>query len=187
MGSTGVVGSGVGGVGGSGVVGGAASSVRIESRSSSSSFGSVTWTLPPAAIHCKRAAAVRWDWRYLVGAVGLWAAHAMVGGFGAGCLWELMNLVSFGQGQRGETVSFPVSEVRDVRIGAGWARRGMWLLLLPYFKGIDAMAEGLAVAFVAPDGTPSGGVYALHMHTPEEAQTLAGLLWAEQAPIPGDG
>ena len=76
---------------------------------------------------------------------------------------------------------------RDVRIGAGWARRGMWLLLLPYFKGIDAMAEGLAVSFVAPDGTPSGGVYALHMHTPEEAQTLAGLLWAEQAPIPGDG
>jgi len=121
-----------------------------------------------------------WDWRYVAAGVGLLAAHAMAGGFGAGCLWEMMNLIAFGQGTRGETVSFPVSKVREVRIGAGWARRGMWLLLLPYFKGIDSMAKGLAVSFVAPDGTPRGGVYALHMRTPEDANTLAALLKGEE-------
>ena len=118
-----------------------------------------------------------WDWRYVAAGVGLLAAHAMAGGFGAGCLWEMMNLIAFGQGTRGETVSFPVSKVREVRIGAGWARRGMWLLLLPYFKGIDAMAKGLAVSFVAPDG-----IYALHMRTPEDANTLAALLKGETLP-----
>lgn len=123
-----------------------------------------------------------WDWRYLVAAVGLLAGHAMAGGFGAGCMWELMNLTAFGQGVRGETVSFAVSEVQDVRIGTGWARRGMWLLLLPYFKGIDSMAKGLAVSFVAPDGKPNGGVYALHMRTPEDAQTLAALLEGKDRP-----
>jgi len=123
------------------------------------------------------AAVVWWDWRYLVAAVGLLAAHAMAGGFGAGCMWEMMNLIAFGQGTRGETVSFPMSKVQDVRIGAGWARRGMWLLLLPYFKGIDAMAKGLAVSFVAPDG-----IYALHMRTPEDANTLAALLKGETLP-----
>jgi len=125
------------------------------------------------------AAVVMWDWRYLVATAGLLAAHAMAGGFGAGCLWEMMNLIAFGQGTRGETVSFPVSRVQEVRIGAGWARRGMWLLLLPYFKGIDSMSKGLAVSFVAPDGTPHGGVYALHMRTPGDANTLAALLKGE--------
>jgi len=52
----------------------------------------------------------------------------------------------------------------------------MWLLLLPCFKGIDVMARGVCVSFVAPNGTPRGGVYALHMRTAEEAQRLAGLL-----------
>jgi len=126
------------------------------------------------------AAVVMWDWRYLVATAGLLAAHAMAGGFGAGCLWEMMNLIAFGQGTRGETVSFPVSRVQEVRIGAGWARRGMWLLLLPYFKGIDSMSKGLAVSFVAPDGTPHGGVYALHVRTPGDANTLAALLKGEE-------
>jgi len=126
------------------------------------------------------AAVVMWDWRYLVATAGLLAAHAMAGGFGAGCLWEMMNLIAFGQGTRGEAVSFPVSRVQEVRIGAGWARRGMWLLLLPYFKGIDSMSKGLAVSFVAPDGTPHGGVYALHVRTPGDANTLAALLKGEE-------
>jgi hypothetical protein len=133
------------------------------------------------------AAAALWDWRYLVAGAGLLVGHLAVSGCGAGCMWELMNLVSFGQGAKGESVSFPVSQVRDVRVGAGWARRGMWLLLLPYFKGIDAMAQGVAASFIAPDGTPSGGVYALHMRTPEEAQTLAGLLGGEGADVPEPG
>jgi len=47
------------------------------------------------------------------------------------------------------------------------------------------MARGLAVSFVAPDGTPDGGVYALHMRTPEDANTLVALLKGEE--LPGEG
>jgi hypothetical protein len=128
------------------------------------------------------AAVALWDGRCLIAALGLLLVHLAVSGFGAGCLWEIMDLSAFAQGTRGETVSFPLSQVRDVRVGAGWARRGMWLLLLPYFKAIDSLARGLAVSFVAPAGTPDGCVYALHMGTPEDAQTLAALLRAADPP-----
>ena len=129
------------------------------------------------------AAVALWNGRYLIAALGLLLVHLALSGFGAGCLWEMMNLSAFAQGTRGETVSFPLNRIRDVRIGEGWARRGMWLLVLPYFKAIDSLARGLAVSFVAPDGTPDGGVYALHMATPEEAQALAARLRAEEAPL----
>ncbi|NPV09298.1 MAG: hypothetical protein HPY83_15230 [Anaerolineae bacterium] len=103
--------------------------------------------------------------------------HLAVGGFGAGCMWEAMNLNAFSEGKRGETQSFPVSAVRDVRIGRGWARKGLWLVLLPYVRRIDALAEGHAVSFEAPDdGTGANAVYALHMRTPEDALQLVAIL-----------
>lgn len=121
-------------------------------------------------------APVLWQWTMLLVAAGALLAHLAVGGFGAASLWEIANLTAFGEGARGETVSFPLSAIRDVRIGAGWARRGMWLLLLPWLAGINAMAAGVAVSFVAPDGTADGGVFALHLRSPEEAQSLANRL-----------
>lgn len=133
------------------------------------------------AAGCLVAAAALLSWQLLVIALALLVAHLGVGGVGAGCMWEMVNLTSFMQGTRGETQAFRLDEVQDVRIGAGWARRGMWLMLLPYFKGIDAMARGVCVSFVAADGTPRGGVYALHMRTAEEAQRLAELLRERKA------
>ena len=59
------------------------------------------------------------------------------------------------------------------------ARRGMWLLLLPYVGGINSMAKDVAVSFIAPiDDAGHTGVYALHMRTPDEARALAELLQA---------
>lgn len=122
------------------------------------------------------AAAAFWDWRYLALSALLLIAHLTAGGVGAGCMWELMNLIAFGEG-KGDTISFPLSEVEDVRIGRGWARRGMWLLLLPYVAGINKMAEGFVVSFIGPtDDAGWTGVYALHMATPEDAQFLAAAL-----------
>lgn len=112
-------------------------------------------------------------------AAGLSAAllHLAVGGFGAGCMWEAMNLNAFSEGRPGETQSFPVSAVRDVRIGRGWARKGLWLVVRPYVGGIDALAEGHAVSFEAPDDRTGGcAVYALHLRTPEDATRFASLL-----------
>jgi hypothetical protein len=88
----------------------------------------------------------------LFATVVLLAAHAAVSGFGAGCLWELMNLIAVGEGTPGDTSTFPLSAVKRVKIGRGWARRGMWLLILPYVLGINSMSEGYCVSFETPDG-----------------------------------
>jgi hypothetical protein len=122
-------------------------------------------------------ALILWDWRGLVAALFLLLLHLAVSGFGAGCLWELANLIAFLEGTSGETASFPLDTVNRVRVGKGWARRGMWLLILPYVAGINRLAEGFCVSFEAPDGETSRKVvYALHMQTPEAARALAGLL-----------
>lgn len=117
------------------------------------------------------------DWHYLVWFGVLLACHACTGGFGAGCLWELENLIEFGAGVNGKSASFPLHEVKRVRVGRGWARRGMWLLILPYIAAVNKMSKGMCVSFEAPDGErDSDVVYALHMRSIEEASRLAGLL-----------
>lgn len=127
-------------------------------------------------------AIVLWDWRGLAAAVFLLLLHLAAGGFGAGCLWEVANLTAFGLGARGDTVVFPLHAVRRVMVGRGWARRGMWMLLLPYVVAIDSLAAGVCVSFEAPDGgTGREVVYALHMQTREDANALAGLLGSVSA------
>jgi hypothetical protein len=122
-------------------------------------------------------ALICWDWRGLLAALVLLLMHLAASGFGAGCLWELANLTSFIECARGETVAFPLGTVKRVKIGSGWARKGMWLLILPYVAGINRLAEGFCVSFEAPDGeTGREVVCALHMHSRKDAQALAGLL-----------
>jgi len=117
------------------------------------------------------------DWRLALVAIALLFAHGAIGGIGAGCLWELQNLIDFGEGSPGRRVSFSKAEVKDIRIGPGWARKGMALLLLPYVKGIDAMAKDVVVSFEAPAGAASdAGVYAIHMRSPRDAAALAETL-----------
>lgn len=118
-----------------------------------------------------------WGWRGFLAAFLLLLAHLAAGGFGAGCLWEAANLNAFAQGTRAETVTFPLDSVKRIKIGKGWARKGMWLLIFPYVGGINSLAEGICVSFEAADGdTGREVVYALHMQTREDAQALAGLL-----------
>ena len=125
-------------------------------------------------------AAVLWDWRYLVLGLALAVAHLAVGGFGAGCLWEGANLAAFAAGTMGQTTSFPVSAVKRVKIGHGWARNGLWLVILPYVAQINQLSEGRVVSFEAPDGdTGADAVYAFYMYTEEDAQTLVRLLEGE--------
>jgi hypothetical protein len=60
---------------------------------------------------------------------------------------------------------FPVTSVKRVKIGPGWARNWLWLLILPYVAGINKMSEGHAVSFEAPAGdAPGDAAYAFHMH-----------------------
>jgi hypothetical protein len=123
------------------------------------------------------AALILWDWRGLVAALLLFLLHLAVSGFGAGCLWELADLTVFLEGRQGETITFALDAVKSVKTGSGWARKGMWLLILPYVAGINSLAKGFCVSFEAPDGDQGREVvYALHMQTQEDAQALAALL-----------
>ena len=114
------------------------------------------------------------NWPFLALSGILLVCHGCVGGFGAGCLWELENLIELGAGIPGKSVCFPQSSIRNIRVGRGWARRGMWLLILPYVALINKMADGYCVSFEAPDGERQGeGVYALHMRSKEDASSVA--------------
>ena len=70
------------------------------------------------------------DWRYLLLPPVLFVLHWFVGVVGAAGLWELANVTAIGTGQ--PTQTFPTGSVKRVRIGPGWARNGLWLVILPY-------------------------------------------------------
>ena len=44
-------------------------------------------------------------------AIALLIAHGAIGGIGAGCLWELQNLINFSEGTAGQMVTFPQAHV----------------------------------------------------------------------------
>ena len=131
------------------------------------------WLIVPALV----AAVVLWDWKYVGLVLALVVAHWALGTFGAVSLWELANLNAFVQGTMGQTATFSVHTVKRVKIGRGWARKGLWLVIPYVVPGINQVAEGYCVSFEAPDGeTGKDAVYALHMQTQEDAQTLSRLV-----------
>jgi hypothetical protein len=136
------------------------------------------WLIIPVLI----AAVVYRDWKFLVLTCMLAIIHWFVGGAGAGCLWEMANLNAFAVGVFGKTISFPLKDVKDVKIGRGWARKGMWLVIPHFIPGVNKWAEGYCVSFEAPDGEKGKEVvYALHMRTEEDARSLKKLLVGEEA------
>lgn len=121
------------------------------------------------------AAVIFRDWRYLLLVPALLVAHFAVGAMGAAGLWEMANMTAIGPGH--PTHTFTVDSLKRVKVGPGWARNGLWLVILPYVAGINKMSEGHIVSFEAPAGDVAGeAVYAFHMHTEEEASELARLL-----------
>jgi hypothetical protein len=133
------------------------------------------WMIVPTLL----AAVIFSDWRFTVLALGLAITHWAVGSFGAGCLWELVNLSAFAEGTMGQTALFSAHTVKRVRIGPDWARNGLWLVIPPYVPLVNQAAKDYCVSFEAPDGeTGEDAVYAFHMQTPEDAQVLARALQA---------
>jgi hypothetical protein len=131
----------------------------------------VFWSIVPALA----AATILWNWRYLLLALALVFVHWLIGTLGAVGFWELENLNAFSAGTRGETTTFALDAVERVKIGRGWARKGLWLAIPPVVPLINQIAKDCCVSFEAPE------VYALHMRTAEDAQALAGLL--ERRPL----
>ncbi len=122
------------------------------------------------------AAIVLWDWRYLVAVLGSLLVYWIISAVGAVALWEFQNFMSFERAGH-QSTSFPTSSVKRVRIGRGWARNGLSLILLPFIAGLNKSSEGRVVSFEAPDGdTAKDSVYAFYMRKEDNPQTLASLL-----------
>ncbi|GAI69464.1 unnamed protein product [marine sediment metagenome] len=117
-----------------------------------------------------------WDWRYLVSIPGLYLLHYLVSALGAAILWSLANAGTCTSGKF-PTVSFDVNEVKRVKIGAGWARNGLWFVIPEFIPLVNKVSEGVTVSFEAPDGdSPKDVTYAIQFSKTEDAKALAELL-----------
>ena len=123
------------------------------------------------------AAVILWDWRYLVTALALVLVYWFINAVGAVALWEFQTITSFDRAGY-QTTSFPLSAVKRVKIGRGWARNGLWLVILPFIAPLNKQSAGRVMSFEAPDGnTGQDAVYAFHMRTEGDApRALAKLL-----------
>lgn len=120
-------------------------------------------------------ALLAWDWRLVVAALATFVVSFAISAGGAG-LWPGLGELEYVTHGTYMAVEFPRSSVSDVAIGEGWSRGGMDVVLLPYKKGVDKMAEGGAVSFFAPDERGGEVRYALHCVRAEDAEELATLL-----------
>ena len=119
---------------------------------------------------------ILWDWRFLVAIPGLLILHWIFGVLGVAIFWSSANMAACASGKY-PTVSFNVNEVKRVRIGAGWARNGLWFVIPYFIPLVNKGAEGLAVSFEAPDGdSPKVVTYAIQFPKTEDAKALAKLL-----------
>ncbi|MFA5844836.1 MAG: hypothetical protein WC971_08430 [Coriobacteriia bacterium] len=134
----------------------------------------VMWAL---AIVALVAAVMYRRWRWAGIAVLLCVAQIAVASLMAGSLWEMPRIAACSEPGTLTRVTFPTSSVKDVRVGAGWSRQGIGLVIWPVARAIDGLAAGRCVSFLAPDPTTKRDVvYAVHCYTDLEAQTLASVL-----------
>lgn len=122
-------------------------------------------------------AAVTLDWRPLLWAAGLVVASTLVMAIGAG-VWPGLGEVPGLTDGHYPALEMSRSAVRDVKVGPGWADGGLAVVLLPYVRPIDALAEGHAVSWWGPDEHGKEVRFALHCYDSEQARELAILLKA---------
>ncbi len=111
---------------------------------------------------------------YLFIIPGLLLMHLLIGGTGAAVLWEAANLASLGKGQKGETIVIPLENIKDVSVGKGWARNGLWIVIPYAVPLVNKAAEGFCVSFEAPQFGDHGRekVFAFHMQSRRQAEKL---------------
>lgn len=135
----------------------------------------IFWSSIPAIL----AAFILGNGRVFLLSLGIILVHWVISSMGAGCLWELENLMAYFNSSKGETATFSRKDVKRVKIGRGWARKGLWLAIPIYVPLVNRAAKESVVSFEAPDGeTGKLVVYALHMRAKEDASSFAALLAA---------
>ena len=103
--------------------------------------------------------------------------HYAISGTGAIILWEGANVAAFTNNQKGDTETFKIADIKDIRIGKGWERKGLWFVIPYVIPMNNKISEGLCVSFEAPDSiTGKDVVYAFLLHSKEETKNFINLL-----------
>lgn len=122
-------------------------------------------------------AAVALDWRMVLWALGTLVVSTVIMAIGAGVWPGLGETAGMGDGHY-PTLEHRIADARDVTIGPGWANGGLSWVLLPYTKGIDALAVDHGVSWFGPDERGREVRYAMHCYEPAQAKRLYELLKA---------
>jgi hypothetical protein len=126
------------------------------------------------------AAALWLNWRYLLAGIGIVVAYYLFSLICAAGLYSLPDSQAMASPGTLEKVIFPVSAVREVKVGPGWDRQGIGFVIFPFVKGVDSLAGNHSVSFQAPDPVTKRYVtYAVCTYTEQEAADLAQKLRGE--------
>jgi hypothetical protein len=114
---------------------------------------------------------------YLLLIPGLLFLHYAISGTGAIILWEGANVMAFTDGRMGDTETFRLADIRDIKVGKGWERNGLWLVIPYVIPLINKVTEGLCISFEAPDSvTGEDRVYAFLLHSRKETEAFIDLV-----------
>lgn len=130
-----------------------------------------------AALPLLALAIVDLSWQALLWAVLALVVSTLIMAVGAGVWPGLGEVPGLTEGLY-PALEHPLSAVRDLRLGSGWANGGLGWVLLPYVGGIDKLAEGHAVSWFGPDERGREVRYAFHCYELEQASALYALLGA---------
>lgn len=122
-------------------------------------------------------AVVSLDWRPAVLGLAIAVTSAAISTIGAG-VWPGFGDLEFLTEGAYKAVEIPLSSLSDIALGEAWSRGGMDVVLLPYKKGVDAMAKDGAVSYFAPDERGLRVRFALHCPNREDTLRLESLLRA---------
>jgi len=125
----------------------------------------------PAALTA--ALTLRGSWLLAAGALFALSFAVSMGGAGLRPGLDELFVDEIG---RFRALEFPRTSVREVDIGKGWSKGGFDVVLFPYKAGIDAMSEGNAVSFFAPDESGREVRFAMTVYPADGARELADLL-----------
>jgi hypothetical protein len=114
-------------------------------------------------------------WTWLAVSVLVFVVSFAISMGGAG-VWPGLGELYVDESGHFKALEFPRASVREVDIGKGWSKGGFEVVLFPYKAGIDAMSEGKAVSFFAPDESGHEVRFALQVYSGDGARELADVL-----------
>jgi hypothetical protein len=114
---------------------------------------------------------------YLLLIIKILFLHYAISGTGAIILWEGANVMAFTDGKAGDTEIIRMVDIKDIRMGKGWERKGLWLVIPYVIPIINKVTEGLCISFEAPDSvTGKDVVYAFLLHSREETDKFRNII-----------